>query len=79
MDMLEKSYLTWLPCFLLTIFFSVIFPINFVCKWGKEILEQWVGYKGWGGVVANYEIASTFLCKSKKNFIKSEIISFELA
>ena len=28
------------------------------------------------GVVTNYEIASTFICKSKKNFIKSEIISF---
>ena len=50
-----------------------------MCKWGKEILEQWVGYKGWRGVVADYEITSTFLCKSKKNFIKSEIISFELA
>ena len=56
--------------------FSFIFPINFVCKWGKEILEQWVGYKGWGGVVTNYEIASTFICNSKKNFIKLEIISF---
>ena len=58
--------------FLTDNFFSVIFPINFVCKWAKEILEQWVGYKGWGGVVTSYEMPQQLYVRVRNTLLNQK-------
>ena len=50
MYMVQKAYLMSLPCFLLTTFFSFIFPRNYVPKWGsssrnKGECKSWNGEK----------------------------------